>query len=33
MSERYFDRLYVGDPGRETIGRRGIFSLCILGSP
>ena len=30
---RCLDSSYVGDPGRETIGLRGMFSLCILGSP
>ena len=29
---RYLDSSYVGDPGNETIGFRGMFSLCILGS-
>ncbi len=30
---RCLDSSYVGDPGRETIGVRGMFSLGILGSP
>ena len=28
-----FDKLYVGDSTNETIGRRGIPCLCILGKP
>ena len=28
-----FEFCLVGDPGRGTIGRRGIFSLYILGKP
>ena len=30
---RCLDSSYVGDPGRGTIGLRGMFFLCILGSP
>ena len=30
---RYLDNSYVGDPGRETIGLKGMFSLCTLGNP
>ena len=33
ISARYLDKSYVGDPGRDTIGRRGMFSLCTLGRP
>ncbi len=33
ISARYFDKPYVGDPGNETIGRSGTFSLCTFGKP
>ena len=28
-----FEKLYLGDSTNETIGRRGIPCLCILGKP
>ena len=30
MLERYFKGSYVGDPGSDTIGRSGLFSLWII---
>ena len=33
MSARCLDSSYVGEPGRDTMGRGGILGLWIWGSP
>ena len=33
IRERYLANSYVGDPGRDTMGLKGMLSLCIFGSP
>ena len=32
MAAMYFESSYVGEPGKETLGRSGMFGLWILGS-